>query len=186
MAYTKTNWENSPSTNTPISAANLNNIEDGVEAADTHASTTLAVHGISNTANLVYTNDSRLSDQRVPTDASVTKAKFASTVALQSFNAQIGTTYTLALSDADFGVMVTLNNSGAITLTVPTAASVAFPVGATINLVQIGAGQVTVVGDTGVTVSSQGGKTKTNGQYAVASLVKLTTDGWLLFGNVAS
>lgn len=35
MAYTKTNWENAPSTATPINAARLNNLEDGV--ADAHA-----------------------------------------------------------------------------------------------------------------------------------------------------
>lgn len=30
MAYSRTTWENSPSTNTPLSAANLNNIEQGI------------------------------------------------------------------------------------------------------------------------------------------------------------
>lgn len=30
MAYTKTNWENSPSTNTPINNDNLNKIENGI------------------------------------------------------------------------------------------------------------------------------------------------------------
>jgi hypothetical protein len=32
MSYTKTNWENSPSTKTPLNADNLNNIETGVSA----------------------------------------------------------------------------------------------------------------------------------------------------------
>ena len=30
MAYNKTNWENAPSTNTPINANNLNKIEEGI------------------------------------------------------------------------------------------------------------------------------------------------------------
>ena len=34
---------------------------------DTHTSATTSVHGITNTANLVYTNDSRLTDARTPT-----------------------------------------------------------------------------------------------------------------------
>lgn len=34
MAYNKTNWENSPSTNTPINAANLNKIEQGIYDLD--------------------------------------------------------------------------------------------------------------------------------------------------------
>ena len=42
-----------------------------------HASVTENVHGITNTANLVYTNDTRLSDERVPQPASVTTGKIA-------------------------------------------------------------------------------------------------------------
>jgi len=44
-------------------------------AVSDHNSDTTDVHGISNTANLVYTNDSRLSDTRTPTDNTVTAAK---------------------------------------------------------------------------------------------------------------
>ena len=40
-----------------------------------HESATTTVHGISDTANLVYTSDARLSDQRTPLDGSVTTAK---------------------------------------------------------------------------------------------------------------
>lgn len=77
MAYTKTNWENTPSTLTPISAANLNKMEEGIEDAHDHMASSAAVHGISNTANLVYTDDARLSNTRTPTDGSVTTAKIA-------------------------------------------------------------------------------------------------------------
>jgi len=40
-----------------------------------HEAATTTVHGISDTANLVYTADARLSDQRTPLDGSVTTAK---------------------------------------------------------------------------------------------------------------
>jgi hypothetical protein len=40
-----------------------------------HELATTTVHGITNTANLVYTDDSRLSDERTPSDDSVTSAK---------------------------------------------------------------------------------------------------------------
>jgi hypothetical protein len=40
----------------------------------THTSATTSVHGISNTANLVYTSDSRLSDSRTPTAHALTHA----------------------------------------------------------------------------------------------------------------
>jgi len=98
-------------------------------------------------------------------------------------NAQTGTTYTLVLTDA--GKMVTLTNASAITLTIPTNASVAFPVNTRIDLLQYGAGQVTV-GGAGVTINSSGAKLKLTGQYSGASLWKKATDTWVLIGDLSS
>lgn len=99
-------------------------------------------------------------------------------------NAQTGTTYTLVAGDA--AEMVSLSNASAITLTVPPNSSVAFPTGTQIILYQAGAGQVTVAAGAGVTIRSQGSKLKLTGQYAVASLVKIGTNEWILAGNVAA
>lgn len=99
-----------------------------------------------------------------------------------TLNAQTGTTYTLVLTDN--GRLVTLSNAAAITLTVPTNASVAFATGAVINIQQIGAGQVTVAGDTGVTVTGTGTKLRT--QYSAAALVKTGTDSWTLIGDLSA
>lgn len=98
-------------------------------------------------------------------------------------NAQTGTTYTLVLSDA--GKMVTLTNASAITLTIPTNASVAFPVNTRIDLLQYGAGQVTV-GGAGVTINSSGSKLKLTGQYSGASLWKKDTNTWVLIGDIVA
>lgn len=100
-----------------------------------------------------------------------------------TINAQTGTTYTLAITDAHD--LVTLNNASAISLTVPTNASVAFVIGDQVNIVQLGAGQVTV-GGAGVTLRSQGSKLKLNGQYSAATLIKIGTDEWVLVGNTAA
>ena len=100
------------------------------------------------------------------------------------FDAQTGTTYTLALTDV--AKVVTLSNAAAITLTVPTNASVAFPVGTQILLYQGGAGQVTITPDSGVDVRSSGSKLKITDQYSVAGLLKLATDEWVAFGNLTS
>jgi len=97
-----------------------------------------------------------------------------------AINAQTGTTYTPVL--ADNGKLVTLSNASAITLTVPTNASVAYATGAQINIQAIDAGQVTVVGDTGVTVNGTGTKLRT--QWSAATLVKLGTDSWTLIGDI--
>lgn len=96
-------------------------------------------------------------------------------------NAQTGTTYTLALADA--GYSVTLNNASAIALTVPTNATVAFPIGTQILVMQLGAGQVTVSGAS-VTFNAKNGL-KTSGQYAVICLIKIATDTWILSGDAA-
>lgn len=98
-------------------------------------------------------------------------------------NPQTGTTYTLALTDA--GKMVAMNNAGAITLTIPTNAVVAFPVNTRIDLWQEGAGQVTV-GGAGVTIRSSGSKLKLTGQYSGATLWKKATDTWALIGDIAT
>lgn len=101
-----------------------------------------------------------------------------------AINAQTGTAYTLVLDDAD--KLVTLSNGSAITLTVPANASVAFPVGTVIALAQLGAGLVTVVGASGVTVNGvTPGSQALAGQYATVTLTKLATNTWLLSGGLA-
>lgn len=101
-----------------------------------------------------------------------------------SVNAQTGTTYTLVLADA--GKLVTLDNGSAITLTVPTNASVAYPVGTVIAVAQLGAGTVTVQGDTGVTLNgASAGSEALSGQYATAALTQIATDTWLVTGGLA-
>ena len=98
-----------------------------------------------------------------------------------AFNAQTGTTYTFVLADAD-NKLVTASNASAQTYSIPTNASVAFPIGTQLNLIQIGAGQVTVAGASGVTINGTG--TKTRAQWSAASLVKTDTDTWTLIGDI--
>ncbi len=98
-----------------------------------------------------------------------------------TLNAQTGTTYTLVLTDN--GRLVTLSNAAAITVTVPLNSSVAFATGAVVNLQQIGAGQVTVTGASGVTINGTG--TALRAQWSAASLVKTATDTWTLIGDLA-
>lgn len=98
-----------------------------------------------------------------------------------TLNAQSGTTYTLALTDAH--KLVTFSASASTTLTIPTNSSVAFDIGDQVNILQLGAGQITISG-AGVTIRSEGSKTKTRGQYALATLIKIGTDEWVLIGNL--
>lgn len=104
--------------------------------------------------------------------------------AMVAINAQTGTTYTTVLGDD--GKLVTCNNASAIALTIPPNSSVAYGIGTQINIMQLGAGQVTITAGAGVTLRSAGSKLKTNAQYAVATCCKIDTDTWVVVGNLST
>jgi hypothetical protein len=79
-----------------------------------------------------------------------------------------------------------MNVGSANNLTIPLNSSVAFPTGTQILLAQYGSGQTTIVATSGVTVRSNGGKLKLNVQYSGATLIKIGTDEWYLFGDIVA
>lgn len=87
------------------------------------------------------------------------------------------TAYTLVLTDA--GKQVTMSNASASTLTIPPNASVAFAVGVRIQVIQLGAGAVTLTAGSGVTLSETGNNLVL-GQYQSAVLVKQATNSWVV------
>jgi hypothetical protein len=106
-----------------------------------------------------------------------------------AFNAQTGTTYTFALADAD-NKLVTASNAAGQTYSIPTNASVAFPIGTQLNIIQIGTGQVTIQAVTSgtTTVVSTGATAATpkcRAQYSAITLVKRDTDSWYAIGDIA-
>ena len=90
--------------------------------------------------------------------------------------------YTLVAQDV--GRLIEINMAGANTLTVPTNASVPFPVGAQINILQTAGGQVTV-GGAGVTINATPGL-KLRTQWSSATLIKRATDTWVLVGDLSA
>lgn len=105
-------------------------------------------------------------------------------IAMIALNAQTGTTYTTVLGDD--GKLITLDNGSAVTLTIPPNGTVAYGIGTQINIMQLGAGQVTIAPGAGVTIRSAGSKLKTSAQYAVATCVKIATDTWVAVGNLTA
>ena len=101
----------------------------------------------------------------------------------QGLNTQTGTSYTLALTD--LRKLITLNNAAAVTLTLPTFASVGFTGGASVDIVQLGVGVVGVTGAAGVTVRSTPGLFLRT-QYSTASCIKIETNEWLITGDLSS
>jgi hypothetical protein len=97
-------------------------------------------------------------------------------------NNQSGTTYIPTLLDNQQTIIC--SNASAITFTIPANASVAFPVGATLIVVQGGAGVITFAAAVGVTLNSNGALVSSNGQWAVCGLQKIATNTWILSGNL--
>jgi hypothetical protein len=96
--------------------------------------------------------------------------------------------YTAVL--ANNGQIVTMNNASANTFSIPTNASVAFPIGTQINVLQIGAGQTTIQAVTSgtTTIQSTGASAaapKLRVRYSAATCVKAGTDLWYVFGDIS-
>jgi hypothetical protein len=151
-----------------------------VQATAIAGTNTLTLPAVSNDTLVGKATTDTLTNKTL-TSPVINGATIGTSIINLTLNAQTGTTYTPVL--ADNGKLVTLSNASAITLTVPTNASVAYATGAQINIQAIGAGQVTVVGDTGVTVNGTG--TKLRAQWSAATIVKTATDTWTLIGDLA-
>lgn len=95
--------------------------------------------------------------------------------------------YTLVIGDQN-GIVV-MSGGSANTLTIPTNASVAFPVGTKVEIWSTGAGTTSIAGDTGVTLQGNGGSASAGScdiqtQYGGATLTKIATDTWMVGGDI--
>lgn len=81
--------------------------------------------------------------------------------------------------------LIEINKSSAATLTIPTNATVAWPIGTSIDVLQTGTGQVTIAGAAGVTVNATPGL-KLRTQWSSATLMKRATDSWVVVGDLSA
>lgn len=96
--------------------------------------------------------------------------------------------YTAVL--ANNSQVVTMDNASANIFSIPTNASVAFPIGTQITVLQIGAGQTTIQAVTSgtTTIQSTGGTAaapKLRVRYSAATCLKAGTDLWYVFGDIS-
>jgi hypothetical protein len=98
-------------------------------------------------------------------------------------------TYTVVLAD-NKNTLVTMNVATAHDFLIPTNASVAFPIGSVINVVQTGVGKTTIKAvSSGTTTISSTGATAAmpalRAQFSAASCVKVATDTWIILGDIS-
>ena len=92
--------------------------------------------------------------------------------------------YTLsALSERDS--LIEMNKATAVTVTIPLNATVAYPVGSSIDILQTGAGQVTIAAASGVTINATPGF-KLRTQWSSATLMKRATNTWVIVGDLTA
>jgi hypothetical protein len=92
--------------------------------------------------------------------------------------------YTLsALTERDS--LIEVNKSSASTITIPLNATIAYPVGTSIDILQTGTGQVTIAGASGVTVNATPGL-KLRTQWSSATLLKRAENTWVVFGDLTA
>lgn len=101
---------------------------------------------------------------------------------LTEINAQTSA-YTTVLGDRD--KLVEVSSATGVTLTIPANASVAYPVGTSIDILQTGAGQVTIAGAGGVTVNATPGL-KLRTQWSSATIFKRAENTWVVFGDLSA
>jgi len=104
------------------------------------------------------------------------------TISQGAVTSQAGTSYTAVLGDAN--TYIRFSNASAVSFTIPPNSSAAFPVGTVIEVEQAGAGALSFVAGSGVTLNSRSSDLTLAGQYAVAFAKKVATDTWTVNGDL--
>lgn len=122
------------------------------------------------------------------TAQTLTNKTLTNPIVNQTINAQTGTTYTFASGDE--GKYITASNASAQTYSIPTDATYNFPIGCSIDVIAIGAGQVTIQAVTsGTTTIFSTGATaaapKLRVRYSAATLKKVAANTWHVIGDLA-
>ena len=137
---------------------------------------------------LANVNNTADADKPVSTAQQTALDQKASTAALAAaqlvaISAQTDS-YTLVASDQNKAVEVSAATG--VTVTIPPNSAVAFPVGAIVEVAQLGAGQVTIAAGAGVTLQAPvAGAVLSRTQYSTLSLRKRTTNTWIVSGDLA-
>ena len=158
-----------------------------LSATDTNTTYSVSAETVTGGANLRLTDSASTTDDvKIEGIGSVLVTRTdANTITINgvtdlSFNAQIAS-YTLVLLDKD--KMIEMNAAAANTVTVPTD-SVAFPVGSQVSVMQTGAGQTSILAESGVTVVGTPGL-NFRSQWSAVTLVKRASNSWVAIGDLS-
>jgi hypothetical protein len=169
-----------PSIKLTTGASNGYILTSSADGTASWAASSSSISGGTTNAIPKYSSATAITSSAISDDG--TTVSLASTRTLTganaAVNAQTGTTYTLV--QGDNGRVITMNNASAITLTIPSGLTAGF----NCMIVQYGAGTVTIVGASGVTVVNRSNYNKTGGQYAIVTIVSPVANTFITGGDM--
>jgi hypothetical protein len=184
-AVTKTtiglgNVDNTSDANKPVSTATVTAI--ATAKSEAIAEVTAVIDGAPGALNTLNELAAALGDD----------ANFASTVTnslatkVDSYTPITQKTASYTLSTLDHrDDLIEMGSASALTLTIPLNSSIAYPVGTSLDILQTGAGQVTIAGAAGVTVNATPGL-KLRTQWSSATLFKRAENTWVVYGDLTA
>lgn len=89
--------------------------------------------------------------------------------------------YQAVIGDAN--QVTTMSSASASTFTIPANATVAFPVGTTLTVIQLGTGQITLTAAGGVTLYTPSSAT-TRAQYSTVAVIQVSANVWIAGGDL--
>lgn len=156
----------------------------------TKAATQTAVYNLySNTAKVTYAatapSSPKTGDFWVDSDDTTVANPAVYSIVTRTLTSN---NYTLASDLSDiYDKMIQMNSASANTLTIPTNATAAYPIGCQIRVMQIGAGKTQIVAASGVTLNSPVGSTVyVSAQWGMVTLIKRDTNSWVALDNVSA
>lgn len=160
----------------------------GATELATNAVTTTKINALAVTDPKIASNaviEAKIAANAVTTpkvnNAAITRPKLGS----RSRSVQTGTAYALVASD-ELGV-VTMNNALANAVTINTNATTPLNTEHQTDIIQIGVGVTTIQAATGVTLNGVAtGGVAIGARYGAASIYKIATNDWLVFGNIGT
>ena len=184
-AVTKTtlglgNVDNTSDADKPVSTATVTAI--ATAKSEAIAEVTAVIDGAPNALNTLNELAAALGDD----------ANFAGTVTtslaakVDSYTPITQKTASYTLSTLDHrDDLIEMGSASALTLTIPLNSSIAYPVGTSFDILQTGAGQVTIAGAAGVTVNATPGL-KLRTQWSSATVFKRAENTWVVYGDLTA
>ena len=166
----------------PTTHTKIDSVVWGIPITNQVNANTAALAGLNKTS-VGLGNVDNTSDVNKPVSTATQTALDAKAPIRRTVKADTTTAYAPILTDEN--QMVTLSNAAAITVTLPSNATTTFPVGAEVDFLWLGVGQPTFAAGSGATANGTPGL-KMRAQYSAATAKKISTNGWVVIGDLSA